>query len=195
MGSTYLGLRSNDLERRVRLLAAGGDAQSEPERRRLSALIQELNSAIASLRIGDDLLRQQNDELDVALARAERERRSHYTLFEFAPIGLLITDSRGVILKVNRAAVLVLACERHELMDRRVTEFLGEDSARKLAELIGLAFTASGPASAYADTHPCRGPVHRIILTLQADPAGVEGEPRIRWAIQNKARPDGAERA
>src|SRR5262245_48108106 len=66
-------------------------------------LLEELQGALEELRVAEELLLQQNQELELSAENIESERRRYEDLFEFAPDAYFVTDARGVIQEANRA--------------------------------------------------------------------------------------------
>ena len=185
----FFGPRIADSRRRADIISGQALRNPDVESRYVSAAIEELNITLEELRVADEELRQQNTELERSIERAEREHRRYYRLFEFAPIGLLVTSAQGSIREANRAASLLFTCERQHLIGKPIVALLDSESGRHLREQMARAFTTSGPLSAWATTTPGRGSPRRIILTLEADTANDADERRIRWAIQPKGSP------
>ena len=66
--------------------------------------LEELSISTQELEVAAEQLRQQNEELAFSQVEIEKERQRYLELFEFAPDGYLVTDGRGNIREVNRAA-------------------------------------------------------------------------------------------
>ncbi|HYU51988.1 MAG TPA: hypothetical protein VEK37_03555, partial [Gemmatimonadaceae bacterium] len=64
----------------------------------------DLVSAMEKLRLADEELRLQNQELLSSRRSAEVERQKYYDLFELAPDAYFVTDTRGVIREANAAS-------------------------------------------------------------------------------------------
>ena len=78
---------------RERMGAMQQDHEGEPGT--FSEVLEELQSTLEELRVAEETLRKQNDELMLASETIEAERRRYEDLFEFAPDGYLATDAMG----------------------------------------------------------------------------------------------------
>jgi PAS domain S-box-containing protein len=70
--------------------------------------IAELGATLEELRVADEELRAQNDELARARAEAEAVARRYEDLFELVPAGYIITDKAGSIWQLNKGAADML---------------------------------------------------------------------------------------
>jgi PAS domain S-box-containing protein len=102
-------------EQRQRVLT-GGTAQAPTATPdavpQLSAL---LSSSLEELRVAEEELVQQNDELVSGRAELERQLRHYRALFDLAPVALLYSDAQGVIREANRAAAALVDREARHL--------------------------------------------------------------------------------
>gem|GEM_PF-865443 len=89
----------------------------------------------------EEELRQQNEELFASRLGVEAQRRLYLDLFEFAPDGYLLTDTKGVIQEANRAAARLLEAKQEALPKKPLRLFLSKgDRAefdRQVARLTG----------------------------------------------------------
>src|ERR1043165_9611798 len=115
------------------LQAAVIRAQELTERIRLSPIrneslvldaIGEIETYVEQLRIVEEELRQQNDELVSARLELEQEQFRYEDLFESAPVGYLITDSTGTITKANRAVGTLLGIDCKYLSSKTLSTFV-----------------------------------------------------------------------
>jgi PAS domain S-box-containing protein len=105
--------RSHDeLEERVRERTA-----------ELSEANEKLGVANEELEATGEELRQQNDELLAAQQALEAERQRYRDLFDLAPIGYLVTDPQGTILKANHAAAALFGASEEGLTGTSLTMF------------------------------------------------------------------------
>src|SRR5918996_1822804 len=73
-----------------------------------AALAEQLQNALEELRVAEEELHQQYDELLSTQAELAAEHQRYLDLFELAPCGYLVTDQTGVIRKANQTAVALL---------------------------------------------------------------------------------------
>src|SRR5438045_9490525 len=62
---------------------------------------EELQGAVESLRLAEEELRQQNEQLLAAQLALEDERRRYQELFELAPCRHLVTDPLRIVQQLN----------------------------------------------------------------------------------------------
>jgi PAS domain S-box-containing protein len=101
-----------------------------------AALIAELEDTIEELRLAQEALRAQQDEITAIAAEQERQRRRYQELFDRAPDAYFVTDGQGVILRANRAAVTLLRASAPYVEGRPFIVFIPpEDKTAFLARL------------------------------------------------------------
>lgn len=138
-------------------------------------------------------LEMQNEELRRANAEIDAGRRRSTELFDFAPIGYVVTDARGIIHEANHQAARMLGALRSELGGRRLHPFVVEEHRRSLTQLLDDVF-AAGAEGAHAQTRE---------VTLCTDGAEVRlvawvrsaAEPRALLAMHDVSARKRAERA
>src|SRR5690606_10529099 len=92
-----------------------------------STLPADINELIHELEVHQIELEIQHAELQQAYESLEKSRTQFSDLFDFAPVGYLITDRDGVILNVNLTAAAMLGVERQDLIQNRFASFLDRD--------------------------------------------------------------------
>jgi two-component system, cell cycle sensor histidine kinase and response regulator CckA len=117
-----LRIATDELERRV-----------EERTGELALANQESQLALEELRVIQEKLRKQNEELFAAREMAESERQRYQDLFEFAPDGYLVTDVQGNIQEANLAATALLCIDRDRLVGKPLVLFI-VDADRKIFE-------------------------------------------------------------
>ncbi|MCU0533740.1 MAG: PAS domain S-box protein, partial [Hydrococcus sp. Prado102] len=127
----YEQLQSELIERR-RAEELLRQATDELERRvlertaELAFANQELQLTLEELVVTQEELREQNEKLCAAREMAESERQRYQDLFEFAPDGYLVTDTRGNIQEANRAAAVLLGANQKYLVGKPLALFIAE---------------------------------------------------------------------
>jgi PAS domain S-box-containing protein len=136
-------MRKNDsawkvrgLLRRIRELqehAAGGGSRKSAA---ASKCIDQLHCAIEEIRAAEEQLKLRSEQL-LATCQASEEGRRHYQeLFDCAPDGYLVTDSRGIIREANRAAGQLLKVSPSCLPGTPLVTFVAREDRRAfMAEL------------------------------------------------------------
>jgi two-component system, LuxR family, sensor kinase FixL len=92
-----------------------------------ASLPNDINELIHELEVHQIELEMQHNELQQAYDHLEKARQQSAELFDFAPVGYLITDRDGVILNANLTAAAMLGIERTELMQTRFANFLEKE--------------------------------------------------------------------
>lgn len=70
----------------------------------------------------------QNEELRQAQIQLAHSRDSYSDLYEFAPVGYLTLDKRGLIEQANLTAATMLHVDRKHLIGRKFSDFVNNDS-------------------------------------------------------------------
>lgn len=90
----------------------------------MAEAFEELRVALEELQVAEEELRHQNEELAVARQAVEAERQRYQDLFEFAPDGYLVTDTKGLIQEANRAAAQLLNLSQKFLVGKPLVNFV-----------------------------------------------------------------------
>lgn len=69
----------------------------------------------------------QNEELRQAQIELEQAHRRYVDLYDFAPVGYLALNDKGLILKANLTAADMLGVERQTLLHKRLSSFILEE--------------------------------------------------------------------
>jgi PAS domain S-box-containing protein len=102
----------------------------------LAKAIDKLLAVVEALRVAEEELRQQHDELVAAREALEGEVRRYQDLFEFAPDGYLVTDLKGVVQEANHSASRILNAPPEYLAGKPLVLFVSWESRQ--AFLTGL---------------------------------------------------------
>src|SRR4029450_2850526 len=96
---------------RFRKRAAGEETRSG-----LAAdVLTELSDVLQAPRVSSEELNRQHQELMLAHAEREQERRKYLDLFQSAPDGYVVTDHGGIVQEVNETAERLLGVPSREL--------------------------------------------------------------------------------
>lgn len=112
--------RTEDLNQHV------GESSS-PQQDLLVQAFDAIQLALEELRVTQEELRVQNDELAAARGLVEQERQRYMDLFDFAPDGYLVTDTKGIILEANRAASHQLQVSKQFLQSKPLVNFIPQE--------------------------------------------------------------------
>ena len=85
---------------------------------------EQLLSALHELRVHQEELRTQNEELLLAQQAVEESQRRYQHLFEYAPVGYLTADNKGVVQEINLAGAEILRQPRGMFVGKPFALFL-----------------------------------------------------------------------
>ena len=86
-----------------------------------------LDDVIYELRVHQVELEMQNEELRETQIKLEDSRRKYFDLYNFAPVGYLTLDYKGLILDVNLAGASLLKVEKLNLLNTAFVRFIDPD--------------------------------------------------------------------
>lgn len=98
--------------------------------------LQEIDVAHEELRVLEEELHTQADELIAARERSDRDRRIYAELFEAAPDAYLVTDERGTVIQVNRHASLLFDRDAAFLIGKPLAALLVPEDRAALRVLV-----------------------------------------------------------
>lgn len=124
-----VGYRLNPLysEALVKQVEQSGDL---PQVAELTAVNEQLRQAYEELQIQSEELRSQFEELLATRQALEQERQRYRDLFENAPDGYLITNSKGMIQSANLVAADLLATSVDMLIGKPLANFIDIEDRR-----------------------------------------------------------------
>jgi PAS domain S-box-containing protein len=91
-------------------------------------LAEDLDHLKRELSVHEIELEVQNEELQRSWERLEESRREYADLYEFAPVGYLTFDEKGIITKANLTAASLLGIERSFLVKTPFINFVHPES-------------------------------------------------------------------
>ncbi len=100
----------HDLQRRIDVLTQQIEKQKDLETR--------LNETLHSLRVHEEELRTQNEDLIAAQKEISQSHRKYLDLFDFAPIGYFLVDTNGVLQEINLTAADMLNRPRNSVNEK-----------------------------------------------------------------------------
>jgi PAS domain S-box-containing protein len=110
------------LRRRAEEIARGNDVQAAgilPE-----YLVEDPEIILHELRVHQIELEMQNEELLCSQQELEASRTRYFELYNFAPIGYLTINDKGIISKANLAFAMLLAVPLKTLVKHPMTQFV-----------------------------------------------------------------------
>ena len=90
----------------------------------LEEAFQQLQISLEELRMTQETLQQQNQELAASYFEAAVERQRYQELFEFAPDGYVVTNLDGTIEEANQAAAWLLGVSTDLLRGKPIVSFV-----------------------------------------------------------------------
>jgi len=93
----------------------------------LRETILELQTTIEELKVAEEEIRQQNEELIAVREELHAEHQRYVELFECAPDGYMVTDTKGVIQEINREGARQLNVTGKNLVGKPLVIFIAED--------------------------------------------------------------------
>lgn len=113
------------VDHQVDRLFQSADKASSPNT--FSEYLMALSNALDELKVIEEEVCQQNQQLSEARQALELERKRYQELFELAPDGYLITDNHGTIQEANCAAVTLLKIEKKYVVGKTLINFVVEE--------------------------------------------------------------------
>ncbi len=93
--------------------------------------VEDHRAALEELRVAEDELRQQNEELIAAHLQVEAERRRYQELFELAPDAYVVTSLSGIISEANQSASRLFGIDSRFIPGKALAAYIApEDRAR-----------------------------------------------------------------
>ena len=141
-------LSQTDLHRRLEELQARlGD---HPERDDIQRLLEDLQVHQIELEL-------QNRELLDTRRALEQARDRYADLYDFAPVGYLTLDRKGIILEINLTGARLLGVERSRLLNMPLTAFVATGESPRLFQHLRETFEQKGKRATELTIRPRSG--------------------------------------
>lgn len=114
----------------------------------LARMAETVGASARELRLAQEQLRRQSQDLAGALAALEQERRRYRDLFMGAPIGYLVTNRGGKIADINAAAAELLAVESAVALGIPLDVFVAPNDRARFARLLDRTTTEANATAA-----------------------------------------------
>jgi PAS domain S-box-containing protein len=98
--------------------------------------VEDLRATLMELRVADQALRRQLEELARAHLQAETERRRYQELFELAPYPYLVTDRAGIIGEANQSASGLFGIAPQSLIGKALAAYVAADDRSRFRTLL-----------------------------------------------------------
>lgn len=116
------------IQQRLDAAAANGDGDSAQYL--LQETVEELSITMEELRVANDLLIRQNEQLVETQAELDAERKRYKDLFDFAPEAFILTDFNGTIQEANRTSATILNVEPRFMAGKPLIVFIADEERR-----------------------------------------------------------------
>ncbi len=170
---------------RVEKLNRQTDAAGPSSTNLLEQAFAELNTTLEEMRVAEEELRQQNEELIFSRYAVEAARERYRDLFEFAPDGYLVTSLQGVVEEANRAAARLLGISQRLLLGKPFVTFVEDDQRREYRSLLARLTQEDRVQDWNVRIKPRHGAAFEATLTVvvvhsrEGSPAG------LRWMLRD----------
>ncbi len=118
----------NDLGSAVTNIIKNPDLSLHEARDLITSLLEETKVALEALRVTDEDLREQNEELLASRKTIEDQDHHYHDLFDLAPIGYLLTDREGIIRESDQATATLLNVRLNDLIGKSLAIFVPEEN-------------------------------------------------------------------
>lgn len=177
-------------KQRDRLISLTHSGPAGTEQDEIGAAIDEIGE---HLLVADEELRVQTEHLDASTHRLDRLIAAYEELFADAPVAYIQTDADGLIIRMNRAAVRLLAIELAEKRKRTLAGLVRAADRGPLRQLLSeLRLLPAGPTRGPAGElevileRPGAAP-RPVVLTVRATSDGETGAPIFHWELREQA--------
>jgi two-component system phosphate regulon sensor histidine kinase PhoR len=174
--------RAGDEFERLRVRLEG---HSDPETRQL---VEALRTNLEELRVAEEELTRQNEELaGLHLALAEEVTR-YRTLFELAPMAHFTTNAYGVVGDANESAAALLGMDRRFLVGKPLFVYVDEAQRRELRSAMRDLFRDGGVIRRSVRMHRRGGVAFDAVIVARAVAEGIQ------WAVDDVSEERQSER-
>ncbi|HHP7243143.1 MAG TPA: PAS domain S-box protein, partial [Elainellaceae cyanobacterium] len=157
------------------------------EANRLGHVNLSLQNTLEELRVTEEELRQQNQELVVTRRAAEVEGQRYQSLFNLAPHGYVVTDVNGTVQEANQAIAALVASRQSYLIGKPFIILISDSDRRAFRTLLNALLNQPQTQQLQTDQLSLKHPDgHLIPVAVTADVIGDYGNVSgIRWVIQD----------
>jgi len=106
---------------------------------------EEIQDVIHSLMVHQIELEMQNDELRRLQMTIDELRARYFDIYDLAPVGYLILSEQGIIQETNLTAANMLATERRDLINHRISPYIIKEDQTFYYSLRKALFASSEP--------------------------------------------------
>jgi PAS domain S-box-containing protein len=174
------------MRHRVQQLSQGAQGDTH-QQELLPKVFDELDHALEELQTVEAELHQQQVQLLDTREYLESERQTYQELFEFAPVGYLLTSPDGVIRRANQTAAALFETTEKMMIGRSLALYVPEGERRPFRRAISELSSRDGMQEWQAQMQPWHGPAFAAALSV-AVVRNQRGRPaQLRWMITKTA--------
>jgi PAS domain S-box-containing protein len=149
---------------------------------------RDLVKAVAALDVAVEELYFQAESLESAHVALEIERKSYQELFDGGPDGYLVTDPRGVILRANRPAGVLFACEADDLVGELLPNLMRAEERASLMAAVSALSRGDWTGEWVGEAVPAKGQLYKMALTVAVVRHADGTVYRARWSLRDISR-------
>lgn len=148
----------------------------------LTAVNEQLRTALEELQIIKEELQAQNDELQETRHALEQERQRYQDLFENAPDGYLVTNRDGMILAANQVAAMLFGMPAQLLQGQPLANYIHIDDRRRFRLCLSrLSWPSTNWETRIHSPKRAPFPVTVSVSVIQDRQQGIE----LRWLLRD----------
>jgi PAS domain S-box-containing protein len=160
-------------------------ASAAPRPETLQEAVEVLQLSLEELHVAEEELHQQHAAVAVAQQEKETAHQRYQELFDFAPDGYLVTDSRGCIQEANRAAAALLAVPHDFLVGKPVLLFVPLEERSAFGTHLAALTTVQRRHHWTSRLQPRGSPPFAAELTVVAMPGRTDQRGEILWRLHD----------
>ena len=149
----------------------------------VESIVSDLDSAHEELRVTEEELKAQQEEIDRLLRLNQTEELWQERLIANLPVGVVVTDRDGKIKSANSAACAVLGLTQTNLLRKPLQTFVGAEDRQEFRQVLSLAYREGRGRSLVCAMQPRGAPELRVELVVARGPDGESRDPRVIWIM------------
>ena len=147
-------------------LYESGEDSGSASLSRLDETLEAFSVSLEELKVAEEVLIEQNEQLLLSRQDLEFERRRYQLLFELRPDGYLVTDRTGLIREANRAASSRLGVGQQHLVGKPLASFVARSDRDEFRPVLNSLGKATEPRKWEGRLVPRHGEPFDAALTV-----------------------------
>ncbi len=148
-------------------------------------VLTEMFTTLEELRVAEEELRQQNDELLEFHLALDALRGRYQDLFELAPDGYFVSDGLGVIREANLAAARLLEMDARRLVGKPLAAFIVPSEVRAFRQYLVEAQQSAGTTQWETRLHPRVGADIPVSIKVATPSPHPDRPALLRWLVRD----------